>query len=327
MMDNKIKEFEKFLGPHRIKTSEPMSLHTTFKIGGPAEFYISVEKIEDLIKTINTARELHIPFFVLGGGSNILVSDVGIKGLVIKNDCHHFEMLGISGRVKNQKVNMDKALVFAESGVITNQLVRFTIEQGLSGLECFLGIPGTIGGAIFMNAHFLKEKKYIGDCVYRVKLLGADGTIKEVDNSYFRFNYDKSYIQKTGEIVLSVIFQMSPFVKRNLWEKATEALNYRNKTQPKKTSAGCIFRNISLSEALSIPTPDRITSAGYFIEKSGLKGKKIGDAVISDIHANYIVNLGNAKAKDIMDLIRLTKKTVFEKFGVNLILEINTIGF
>lgn len=326
-MNNLLKELEKILDINRIKKNEPMCLHTTFKIGGPAQIYIEVEKTEELVKIINLAKKMNFPFLVLGGGSNLLVSDIGVKSLVIKNNCRRFEMLGVSGRVKNQKINMDKALVFAESGVITNQLVRFTIEQGLGGLEYFLGLPGTIGGAIFVNAHFPKEKKQIGDYVYKVKLLTKGGIIKEVNSSYLNFAYGQSFLQKSGEIILSIIFQMQAFDKKNLWDKATQVLEHRNKTQPKGASAGCIFKNISLSESLRVPTPQQITSAGYLIDKAGLKGKKIGDAVISDLHANYILNSGNATAKDVMSLINLIKKVVFEKFGINLVLEINTIGF
>lgn len=326
-MDKRIIELEKVFGSSRIKKNEPMSLHTSFKIGGPAEYYIDIDKTEDLIKLINTARKLKIPFFVLGGGANIIVSDQGIKGLVIKNNCRHFEVAGMSGRVKNQKIDVSKALVFSESGAIMNQLVRFTIEQGLSGLEYQLGLPGTVGGAVFMNSNFPKENAYVGDCVYKAKLLTLDGTVKDVDHSYFNFGYDQSILQETGEVLLSVIFKLLPEEKKELWERGTQALDYRSSTQPKGASAGCTFRNISFVEALSIPTPNRITSAGYLIDKAGLKGKKQGGAMISETHANFIINIGGAKASDVVELIELAKNEVFKKFGVRLVLEVKTIGF
>ncbi len=134
-MDTNLKELEKVLGPNKIRRNEPMSAHTTFKIGGPAEYYIDVDTIDDLVLAFNTARKLNIPVFLFGGGSNVIVADHGIKGLVIKNNCRRFEVMRMSGRIKNQKIVSSKALVYAESGVIMNQLVRFTIEQGLSGLE------------------------------------------------------------------------------------------------------------------------------------------------------------------------------------------------
>lgn len=326
MDDKKLRELEKVLGQSRVRENEPMSLHTTFKIGGPAQFYIEVEKIDDLIKAVKTAQKLKIPLFVLGGGSNILISDQGIKGLVIKNNCRHFEVMQMKGRVKNKKITVDSAFALAQSGVIMNQLVRFTIEQGLSGLEYQLGLPGTVGGAIFMNSNFPKKGTCVGDCVYRVKLLTSDG-VKEVDNSYFHFGYDKSILQETKEIILAVIFKLLPAKKEILWKRGMEALNHRNTTQPKGASAGCIFRNISPSKALSIPTPNHITSAGYLIDKTGLKGKRVGDAIISNIHANYIVNMGKATAEDVLKLIQLIRDDVFKKFGVNLELEVKLIGF
>lgn len=326
-MDKKYKELEKAFGQNRIKINEPISLHTTFKIGGPAEYYIDVEKIEDLIKAINLAKKLNLKFFVLGGGSNIIVSDEGVKGLVIKNNCRRFELMGLSGKIKDQKLNMDKAMLYAESGVIMNQLVRFTIDQGLAGLEYHLGLPGTVGGAVFMNSNFPEKDVYVGDCIFQIRLLTQDGVIKDVDRSYFNFSYDQSILQKTKEIVLYVMFKMLPGDKKMLWEKGTRSLEYRRKTQPKGKSAGCTFRNISITQALSIPTPGRITSAGYLIDKAGLKGKRIGDAMVSDIHANYILNLKDATSKDVMGLIKLIQNEVFKKFKVKLVLEIQPVGF
>lgn len=326
-MDKTLQELEKVLGQNRVRVREPMSAHTTFKIGGPAEYYIEVEKLDDLVKAAVTARKLSLPAFVFGGGSNVIIADHGMKGLVIKNNCRRFEIASMAGKVKNQKIDVDKALVYAESGVIINQLVRFTIEQGLGGLEYQLGLPGTVGGGVYMNSNFPRKGVYVGDCLYRANLLGKDGQVKEVDNAYFHFAYDKSILQETGEIVLSVIFKLEKSDKKVLWEKASEALNYRNSTQPKGASAGCTFRNISVVEAISIPTPDRITSAGYLIDKAGLKGKRIGDAMISDLHANFILNMGAAKAEDVVGLVTLMKEEVYKKFGVHLALEVKTVGF
>src|SRR5581483_1965547 len=260
-MDTKLQELEKVFGPNRIRKNEPMSAHTTFKIGGPAEYYIDVNNGDELISAVNAARKLEMPFFVFGGGSNVIVSDNGIKGLVIKNNARRFELMRMSGKIKNQKIDMSNALVFAESGVIMSQLVRFVIDAGLGGLEYQMGLPGTVGGA------------YVGDCLFKARILSPDGTIKDVDQSYFHFAYDKSILQQTGEILISAVFKLDPTDKTVLWERATEALSYRTETQPKGASAGCTFRNISIVEAMSIPTPERITSAGYLIDKAGLKGK------------------------------------------------------
>ena len=325
-MDTKLQELEKVFG-QRIRIAEPMSAHTTFKIGGPAEYYVDVDKTEDIIKAVEAANKLSIPFFIFGGGSNVIVADHGIKGLVIKNNCRKFDVMQVSGKVKNQKIDVDRAFVFAESGVIMNQLVRFAIEQGFSGLEYQLGLPGTVGGAIYMNSNFPRKGAYVGDCVYSAKLVTKTGEVKEVDNFYFHFAYDKSILQETSEVVLSVVFKLLPEDKKVLWEKGMEALNYRSASQPKGASAGCTFRNISIVDAMRVPTPERTTSAGYLIDKAGLKGKRIGDVMISDMHANFILNMGNAKAKDVVTAVELIKDEVFKKFGVHLSLEVKTVGF
>lgn len=325
-MDTKLKELEKVFGS-RVRQNEPMSAHTTFKIGGPAEYYIDVDKTDDIVKAVQLAQKLSMSFFIFGGGSNIVVSDNGIKGLVVKNNCRRFEVMQMMGRVKNKKIDVDKALIFAESGVVMNQLVRFTIEQGLGGLEYQLGLPGTVGGGIYMNSNFPRKGAYVGDCVYKAKLLTYDGELKEVDNAYFHFAYDKSILQETGEIVLSVVFKLLPQDKKVLWEKGMEAITYRSGTQPKGASAGCTFRNISIVDAMRVPTPDRITSAGYLIDKAGLKGKRIGDAMISTMHANFILNMGHAKAEDVLSLVGFIKDEVTQKFNVPLHLEVKTIGF
>ncbi len=326
-MDTKLKELEKVFGQNRIRVDEPMSNHTTFKIGGPAQFYIDIDKTEDIVKAVTTAKKLDLTIFIFGGGSNIIIADHGIKGLVVKNNCRRFDIMTMSGRVKNQKIDVDKALVYAESGVIMNQLVRFTIDQGLGGLEYQLGLPGTVGGGVCMNSNFPRKGVYVGDCVYKAKLVTTDGVIKEVDNAYFHFAYDYSVLQETKEVVLSVVFRLEPQDKKILWERGMDALAHRNDSQPKGASAGCTFRNISIVDAMRVPTPDRVTSAGYLIDKAGLKGKRIGDAMISDMHANFILNMGKAKAADILGLVDLMKSEVQRKFGVPLHLEVKTIGF
>lgn len=310
-----LKELKKILGENRIRVNELMSIHTTFKIGGPAQFYLEVSNLDDLVKAIKTAYKLKIPVFILGGGSNIIVSDSGIRGLVIKNNCRKFHLISMAGKVKNQKVGLEGALVYAESGTIMNQLVRFAIEQGLSGLEYQLGLPGTVGGAIFMNSNFPKENAFVGTSLYKAKILTRKGEVHEVDKSYFKFAYDQSILQETGEIVLSVTFKLKPIDKKILWERGMETLEWRNKTQPKGLSAGCIFRNIET------------TSAGYLIDKAGLKGKGQGEAIISGLHANFILNKGGAKTEDILGLINLAKEEVYKKFGVKLQLEVKPVGF
>ncbi len=304
-----------------------MSAHTTFKLGGPAEYYFAAETIEDLVNAVTAANAVGISLFIFGGGSNIIVADKGIKGLVVKNNCRRFGIISMIGKIKNQKIDVNKALVYAEGGVIMNQLVRYTIEQGFSGLEYQLGLPGTVGAGVFLNSNFPKKSAFVGDAVYKVKLITREGQIREEERGYFRFAYDKSILQETGEIVLSVIFRLTPEDKKVLWEKGMEALQYRNETQPKGASAGCTFRNIGILAAMQIPTPGRTTSAGYLIDKAGLKGKRIGEAMISDKHANFILNMGNARSSDVVALVDLMKTEVRKKFGVDLTMEVYKVGF
>ncbi len=311
----------------KIRVNEPMSAHTTFKIGGPAEYYLPIDSVEELVHASKLANELEIPVFIFGGGSNVIVADHGIKGLVIKNNCRGFEITSMKGKVKDKKIGIDHALVYAEAGVIMNQLVRFAIEHGLSGLEYQLGLPGTVGGAIYMNSNFPRKQSYVGDSLHSAKIVTKEGDIKEVDKSYFQFGYDKSILQTTGEVVLSAVFRLLPMDVKMLWDRGMEALHYRNDTQPKGASAGCTFRNISIADAMSASIPEKITSAGFLIDRAGLKGKKIGDAMISDLHANFILNTGNAKAEDVVSLVTLMKESVYKKFGVHLALEVKTAGF
>ncbi len=326
-MNNTTQEFNTVFGENRLKRDVSLKSYTSFKLGGPAEYFLEVNILDDLIKACKIAYKRKIPLLIIGGGTNIIVSDNGVQGLVIKNNCRKFDVAGMKGKVNNQKVNFSQALVFAESGAIMNQCVRFTIENGLSGLEYQFGLPGTVGGAVYMNSNFPKKNVRVGDCIYSVKILKKDGSIQDVDRSYFRFAYDKSILQETREIVLSVLFKLSASTKDTLWKKALEALQYRNSTQPKGASAGCTFRNISIVDAIRIPTPNNIISAGYLIDKSGLKGKRVGDAMVSPMHANYILNMGNAKALDVVKLANLVKEEVVKKFGVHLQYEVEEIGF
>lgn len=327
-MKNKIIDvLQQEFGEHRIRQNEPMNMHTTWKVGGTSEFYMETEKTEEIIKAVQLSKKYGYPLFIYGGGSNIFVSGNGISGLTIKNNCRRFDMMSVKGAIKQQKLDVSKAIVYAESGAIMNQLVRFTVEEGLQGLEYQLGLPGTVGGALHMNSNFPKKQAYVGDAIERVRLVTRDGEVKDVDKAYFRFAYDQSILQETGEIVLSAVFSFTATDKRELWQRGMEAVQHRNETQPKGFSAGCTFRNISIAQALIAKIPDNITSAGYLIDKAGLKGKRIGDAIISDKHANFIMNLGSATPQDVVELVSLIKKTVLQKFGVHLELEVKQVGF
>jgi UDP-N-acetylmuramate dehydrogenase len=289
------------LGQGRIKLAEPMAFHTTFQIGGPADFYFEANTREELLVAATAAQDIGLPYFVLGSGSNILFSDKGFRGLVIKNKTRGIKILGVKGKYQKKKdsgSNIQTILVEVDSGVLFNTLVRFTIEEGLSGLEEFIGLPGTVGGAISGSAHW--QGKTIDDFV----------VAKKTQNG----------------LILSATFKFDRQDKEILWQRAQQAIEHRQKTQPSGASAGCIFKNIKKSEAARIGTPNLTTSAGFLIESAGLKGVKVGQVQLSPVHANFIINLGGGKAEDVLKLINLVKEKVFAKFSIKLDLEIIVAG-
>lgn len=299
---------------------------TTFKIGGPAEFFYEAGTIAQLVESVTKARELGLTVTILGGGTNVLIGDKGIRGLVIKNNTGAITIRGMKGRYRAGR-KVGSVYVEADSGVVFNKLVRFTVEEGLGGLEAHLGLPGTVGGAIFMNSKWTKPVSYVGDAVYQATILTPKNETKIVDRSFFRFAYDTSVIQKTADIVLRVVFVLTPGEKDDLWKIANQSIAYRRESQPQGVkSPGCTFRNISKSQAVIAVTPNRTTSAGFLVDHAGLKGRAIGDAQISPVHANFIVNSGNAKARDVVELIELAKAKVKQQFGIELEEEIVRLG-
>ena len=261
---------------YKIEVKENVSLagYTTFKIGGPAKYFFRAKTKQDLIKAVEFAKSNHLPYFILGGGSNLLVSDNGFDGLVIK--------------VQNTKYQILGTKIIVEAGVKLNDLVKVSIENNLTGLEWAIGIPGTIGGAVKVNAHAFGSNisELVGD------------------------------IKKDNNIIFSVELELKKGGRKESNELIKEYIKKRENSQPLEyPSAGCIFRNI----------PGH--GAGRLIDKAGLKGVKIGQAMISDKHANFIINLGEAKAKDVMELIKLVKKAIKKRFNLDLEEEIEQLGF
>lgn len=322
---NIYKHLQKKLG-ERVRQQELLAPYTTFKIGGPADYFFEARTQEELVNAVRASNALALPFFLLGGGSNILVSDKGYRGLVIRNCTNDIVIRGMYGRLQAGR-SSGKVFVEADSGVNINTLVRFTIEEGLGGLEMHLGLPGTVGGAVYMNAKWTHPEGYLGDAVYNAEIVTPSGEVKTVPKSYFRFAYDHSSIQKTKEVVISVIFALNKEDRDTLWATANESIAYRRSTQPHGVrSAGCVFRNISPAEAVSISTPHLTTSIGYLIDHAGAKGLAVGDASISPVHANFIVNNGKAKAQQVVELIERTKAIIKQRYNITLEEEIVRIG-
>lgn len=313
------------LGEHKLLFDESLSSHTYFKLGGPADLFFVAGSTEELTLAVSSAVAAKVPYFVLGSGSNLLVSDQGFRGLIIKNKSSNLLLKGFTGSANQGKLDLKEVVVQADSGVPANQLIRYTLNEGLQGLEIFLGLPGTVGGAVYNNSHHLG--KLIGDKVVEVVVLNKEGDPHIYTGQNMKFAYDYSILHKTGEVVLTVSFQLKRGDKDKLWSIANDAVKRRAQTQPLGLpSSGCIFRNIHLSDAMRLGTPGHTTSAGYLIDKAGLKGKKVGGASVSDVHANFIVNDGSATTKDVLVLIEEIKLAVKTKFGVSLELEVFFIG-
>lgn len=289
----------------KVLQNHPLSTHTYMKVGGPAKFCLTATTSKELIESVKAALSDNIPFMVLGGGSNILFQDDGFQGLVILNRTHD-----ISSDQKHHRIT-------ADSGVIVNQLVNQSIQQSLAGLEEFLGIPGTVGGAVYNNSHHLKH--LMGDYIDSVEALDTSGKLITLSNQQCKFAYDYSIFQDNGFAIISATFQLKPGDKDTLYDKAKAALKRRRDTQPLESpSSGCMFKNIGEANAKMHNTPNQTTAAGYLIDKAGLKGLKVGGASVSQKHANFIVNDGSASSKDVINLSNQVIQKIKQKYGVTL---------
>jgi len=301
-----------------IQKNVKLASYTTFKIGGPAEYFFEAKTREDLIKAIKTAKKFKMPFFILSGGSNTLVSDKGYKGLVVRFKNSGLTLRRAQGDAEQgQNIKFKNCEIICEAGTPLAELIKESVGNGLSGLEWVAGIPGTIGGAIRGNAGAFG--KSMADVVERVELLeiNSELRIKSYESKDCRFGYRNSiFKEKNNLIVLSAEVRLKTDDKEKIKESIERYLNYRKEKHPLEfPSAGSVFEN-----------PEG-HSAAKLIEECGLKGKKIGQAQISEKHANFIINLGQAKAKDVCRLIDLAKEKVKDKFGIILKEEIKFLGF
>ncbi|TXH05491.1 MAG: UDP-N-acetylmuramate dehydrogenase [Candidatus Moraniibacteriota bacterium] len=306
-----------------IQKLVPLAKHTYFKLGGVADLFVEVKTKEELVDAVRYAIDAKLPYLVLGGGSNVLVSDNGFRGLVIKNKTSAVKIKGFAGARAKGKLDLKEAIVEAESGVTVNYLIRYTLDEGLAGLEDMLGLPGTVGGAVYNNSHHLD--KLFADHIIEVEVIGTDGQLKKYTNAECQFAYDYSIFHKTKETIHSASFQLKRRDKAALWEVATAAVKRRSSTQPLGLpSSGCMFKNITLADRMRLGVPT--ASAGYLIDKAGLKGLRVGGAVVSDVHANFIINDGSASSRDVSNLVEDIKQKIKEKFGVSLVEEVIKIG-
>ena len=310
-MSDAAARLEQAFGADRIKRDAPLAPLTTFKVGGPAEFMLETQNTDEIVRAVKLAHEAGIKVTMLGGGSNVLVADSGVRGLVIRTKGGDVAPIG-------------DRLIRADAAVTINGLVRWTINRGYAGLEAWAGTPGTVGGAIYGNAHW--KNTNIGDLVESVRLIKPDGTLLQAPADRMEFDYDYSRLKRTGEIVLWVAFKVTPGADpAALRAVARESLAFRKKTQPLESpSAGCIFMN---PDPLRDRVPEGIPpSAGALVDRAGLKGAARGGARVSPTHANFIITDGSARAADIHALVEQCRAAVKERYGVSLRNEIICLG-
>ncbi len=304
------KELASQLKQSQLKWGEPLASYTTFRIGGPADLLYNATTADDLAIAVQSARHLGVPYFVLGLGANILVGDKGFRGLVIRNTSNRFEFSD-DGKLK------------VESGTVVGDIIPKAVERGWSGLEHYVGIPSTVGGAVWQNLHFLepeperKKTMFIADVFESAEILTEEGERCIVDRDYMKFGYDTSILHHRRDVVLSTTFQLVPGDTAVMHRIMQENLSWRGSRHPwlqLHPSAGSIFKKIEG------------VGAGRLVDQCGLKGFRHGDAQISHIHANIMVNLGSATAKDVRELTAIAQQAVEKKFGLHLDPEISFVG-
>jgi UDP-N-acetylmuramate dehydrogenase len=288
-------------GVHDLKFAEPLSKHTTWRIGGPADIFVCPRSVEEVKGVMAAAKELNLPWTVIGRGSNLLVLDGGIRGVVIKLS-DNFSAIEVHGH-----------RVTAQSGRSIVSAANIAVKHNLQGLEFATGIPGSVGGAVMMNAGAYGGE--IKDVLESAKVLDESGTIHCFTNSDFRFAYRYSVLKDIPMVLLEATFRLKEGDGEALLQQIKAWASRRASTQPlSMPNCGSVFRN-----------PEG-THAGRLIEAAGLKGLTRGGAQISEKHANFIVNLGNAKAEDVLWLMRHAEETVRDRFGIRLETEVRIIG-
>ncbi len=308
----KLEALRKALGMDCVRTGQVLAPYTTFRIGGPADLFFEPRSADELAVAILAARRLEVPFFLLGLGANILIGDRGFRGLVIRNQARHIEIFPGTHQVR------------AESGaVVYPDLIDAAIGSGLSGLEHYVGIPSTVGGALWQNLHFLspaparERTMFIAEVTREAEILTSEGERRTVDADYFQFGYDTSILHHRRDVVLTATFQLVDDDPERLRRIAEENLEWRRERHPPletEPSAGSIFKKI---EGIG---------AGRLIDECGLKGTRIGGAMITRRHANIFINTGGATAADVRALIAHVQEVVETRTGYRLEPEISFVG-
>ena len=297
-------ELKKALGPEAVRTDAALARYTALRIGGPADLLVTIDSAPALQQAVTMAWHLDVPVRVLGGGTNVLIGDGGIRGMVILNRARHVSITTTEAK--------------AESGASLSTIARQCVARGLAGLEWAVGIPGTVGGALVGNAGGWGSDT--ASSVVQATVLEGDGiaAIWPVEN--FAYSYRSSVLKQKAlpgqrrAVVLEATFALQPSGREALQARIQEITASRKATQPSGATCGSVFKN---------PPGDH---AGRLVDAAGLKGTRVGQATISAVHANFIVNEGGARAQDILTLIHMARERVLEEFGVELELEIQVLG-
>ena len=288
----------------RARVNELLAAHTTFRLGGPADLFVEAQTLDELVEFARQARQRGVSIFILGNGSNVLVRDSGIRGLVIENQCNQFSL---------DIINSERAILHAESGAVLPGMANRLARQGWAGLEWAIGVPGTIGGAVVGNAG--AHGACITDNLICVMILDASGAVRELPKTELAFDNRTSRFKRAkGEIVLCADFEMRRDDLHACIARMNQYTEHRRRTQPTEPSVGSMFKN---------PPGDY---AGRLIDTAGLKGTRIGGIEVSQTHANFFVNRGGATANDVIQLIEMVRERVRAKFGIELELEIEVVG-
>lgn len=303
-MLNSVPGLERF----NLQQNKNISPYLTLRTQVSAEWYCEVDSKEDWFDLIKIVKKNNIPYTILGGGSNVAILNPTLKGLVIRNMYQKKEIV-------NDNESFSDVLI--SSGYSVTRLAKEMAEAGLEGFEYHMGLPGTLGGGMYMNSKWTRPDSYLGDNLISAVLIDTEGNEKHVDQNYFEFSYGSSILQKSKEIFVEGVFRLKKMPKEELLQRAHDAMKYRADTQPKgQFTSGCFFKNITEEEQIRVGVPTK--SAGYLIDKAGLKMTQIGDYYVSEKHANFIMNKGNGTAEDLHRLVDLIKETVQKKYGIEL---------
>ena len=286
--------------PQGVEEGASLAPHTAARLGGPAEVLLTVRSVEELQRAAQLIWSLDLPLRILGGGSNVLVADAGVKGVVVLNQA--------------KAVRFEEPGVWAESGAFFGTTARRAVEHGLAGLEWAATVPGTIGGAVVGNAG--AHGGEVADALVSADLLTREQGVETWPAKRLEFAYRQSWLKRNpGQaVVLSAVFRLQPGDQQAMKERVAELTEYRKRTQPGGASWGSMFKN---------PQGD---FAGRLIEAAGLKGERRGEAEISTLHANFFLNRGNARAADVWELLQLARQRVADQFGIQLELEVELVG-